>query len=239
MPLRPECKRSSGWRFPINVNSYEHVSFLLCHYKNKYHIETLVNKSQNNYLKDTIRMWYDKHILYAWNDLWTLLATFCDSPRVLNSYFVWNTNQWTEQRGDNGIVCVCACACACVCACACACVCVCAIPRSKLRAIVTTTGILSLSWSRNQIMMVVHVQMIITLSSSLNFNFQFFYLSTQSITEPKKKRTKRLLLLFVFLFLFLSDFHFFQPEYQWRYMYLSSRNAHLVHQNWYVISVTV
>jgi hypothetical protein len=30
---------------------------------------------------------------------------------------------------------------------------------------------------------------------------------------------------------------FFRPEYHWRY--LSSRNAHLVHQNWYRISFTL
>jgi hypothetical protein len=36
--------------------------------------------------------------------------------------------------------------------------------------------------------------------------------------------------------IFLSDFQLFQPEYHWRD--LSSRNAHLVHQNWYRISFT-
>jgi hypothetical protein len=35
---------------------------------------------------------------------------------------------------------------------------------------------------------------------------------------------------------FSSDFQLFRPEYHWRD--LSSRNAHLVHQNWYRISFT-
>jgi hypothetical protein len=34
--------------------------------------------------------------------------------------------------------------------------------------------------------------------------------------------------------IFVSDFQLFRPEYHWRD--LSSRNAHLVHQNWYRIS---
>jgi hypothetical protein len=37
-------------------------------------------------------------------------------------------------------------------------------------------------------------------------------------------------------FTFFSDFQLFRPEYHWRD--LSSRNAHLVHQNWYRISFT-
>jgi hypothetical protein len=39
--------------------------------------------------------------------------------------------------------------------------------------------------------------------------------------------------LFIFFF---SDFQLFRPEYHWRD--LSSRNAHLVHQNWYRTSFT-
>jgi hypothetical protein len=35
---------------------------------------------------------------------------------------------------------------------------------------------------------------------------------------------------------FFSDFQLFRPEYHWRD--LSSRNAHLVHQDWYRISLT-